>query len=86
MAANAYILLHVDPSKRGEVVKRLRSIPGAFVQEARAPTDVVVELEKDTSVDITWVVRSKIRSIPGVISTTTHTEILGIFGQDAGGE
>ena len=86
MAANAYVLLNVEPARTEEVVKRLRAIPGAVVREVLGPYDMVVELEKDTTVDITSVVRSKIRGIPGVTSTITCMWIEGLFGQDAGGE
>ena len=86
MAANAYVLVNVDPAKTEAVVSRLRSIPGASVQEVLGPYDVVVELAKDTTVDITGVVRSQIRSIPGVNSTVTCIWIEGLFGEGAGGE
>ena len=67
MSANAYVLVTVDPARTEEVVRRLRSISGASVQEVLGPYDVVVELTSDTRVDLTSVVRSHIRSIPGVI-------------------
>ena len=71
MAANAYVLLNIDPAKTGQVVKRLGTIPGAVVREVMGPYDAVVELERDTVVDLTSAVASKIRSIPGVIATVT---------------
>ena len=86
MAAHAYVLLTVDPARTEEVVKRLRTIPGALVREVLGPYDVVVEVENDTTVDITSVVQSKIRIIPGVTSTITCMWIEGIFGHHAGGE
>ena len=86
MAANAYVLVNVEPARTEAVVRRLRSIPGAVVQEVLGPYDVVVELSSDTTVDITSVVRSKIRSIPGVSSTVTCIWIEGIFGEGSGGE
>ena len=86
MPANAYVLITVEPARTDKVVNRLHTIPGALVREVTGPYDVVVELEKDTTVDITSVVRSKIRSIPGVTSTTTCVWFEGSFGQGAGGE
>jgi DNA-binding Lrp family transcriptional regulator len=71
MAANAYVLITVDPQKTAEVVERLMAIPKAVVHEVLGPYDVVVELEEDTLVDITSVVQSKIRPVPGIVSTVT---------------
>ena len=71
MAANAYVLMNVEPQRTQAVLELLRVIPGAIVREVLGPYDVVMELEKDTAVDITSVVRSKIRAISGVISTVT---------------
>ena len=86
MSANAYVLLTVEPARTGEVVDRLRSISGAIVQKVLGPYDVIVELTGDTTVDITSMVRSQIRAIPGVKSTVTCTFVDGIFGDSAGGE
>ena len=86
MSANAYVLVNVDPARTEEVVRRLRSISGTSVQEVLGPYDVVVELTSDTTVDITGVVRSQIRSISGVNSTVTCIWIEGLFGDGAGGE
>lgn len=50
---------------------RLKSIPGAIVREALGPYDVVVELEADTTEDITAILRHKIRPIHGITNTVT---------------
>ena len=71
MAANAYVLLSVDPPRTQAIVERLRTIPRAIVHEVLGPYDVVVELEEDTREDLTAVVRSKIRPVPGITSTIT---------------
>jgi len=86
MSANAYILLNVDPAKTEEVVQQLRTIPGALMREVTGPYDVIVELESDTVVDLTALVRSKIRTISGITSTITCLWIEGSFGEHAGGE
>ncbi len=86
MAANAYVLLNVDPARTSQVIKRLRAVPGGAVREVTGPYDVIVELERDSTVDLTFVMRSKIRTIPGVISTTTCLWIEGPLGHQAGGE
>ncbi len=86
MSANAYVLVNVDPARTEEVVRRLRSISGASVQEVLGPYDVVVELTSDTTRDLPSTVRSQMRDIPGVKSTVTCTFVDGIFGDSAGGE
>jgi uncharacterized membrane protein len=85
MAANAYVLLTVEPQLTDEVAARLEAIPRALVRQVLGPYDMIVELSEDTAVDVTAVVRSKIRPIPGVASTVT---CLWLDGSDfhAGGE
>ena len=73
MAANAYILLTVEPANTQAVVERLRSIPRALVNEVLGPYDIVVELEADSTEDITAILRNKIRPVPGITSTVTCT-------------
>ena len=86
MAANAYVLLNVEPARTEEIIDKLEKIPRALVRYVLGPYDLVVELEEDTAVDITSVVRTKIRNIPGVTSTITCMWIEGPFGHGAGGE
>ena len=71
MAANAYVLINVEPARTQEVVERLRAIPGAIAREVLGPYDVVVELEADTQEDITAILRHKIRPIRGITNTVT---------------
>ncbi len=71
MAAHAYILITVDPSRTQAVRERLRAVPGAYVREVLGPFDFIVELEAETQEDLTATLRSKIRPIPGVTSTIT---------------
>jgi DNA-binding Lrp family transcriptional regulator len=73
MAANAYVLINIEPAKTTAVVQKLRAIPGAIVHEVMGPYDAVVELESDTSEDITAILRHKIRSVDGVTNTVTCT-------------
>ena len=86
MPANAYILITIDPTKTEQVVKQLKAVQGSIVREVTGPYDVVVELERDTSVDLTSVVRSKIRSVSGVTSTLTCLWLEGPFAQGSGGQ
>jgi len=71
MAANAYILVNVEPASTQAVVRQLRSIPGTVVREVLGPYDAVVELEADTQEDITSILRNKIRAIKGITNTVT---------------
>ena len=71
MAANAYILVNVDPASTRDVAKKLEAITGAVVHEVLGPYDFVVDLEADTPEDITLVLRQKIRPIKGVTNTVT---------------
>ena len=85
MAANAYVLLTVEPQKTDEVLERLEAIPRALVRQVLGPYDVIVELYEDTAVDITSVVQSKIRPITGITQTVTCLWVDSAFVQ-AGGE
>ncbi len=71
MAANAYILVSVDPTSTQDVIKKLQAITGAVVHEVLGPYDFVVDLEADTQEDITVILRHKIRPIKGVTNTVT---------------
>lgn len=71
MAANAYILVNVEPALTQVVVQQLRRIPGTVVREVLGPYDAVVELEADTQEDITSILRNKIRAIKGISNTVT---------------
>lgn len=71
MAVNAYVLLNVTPTLTISVVERLRAIPRVYVREVLGPYDVVVELEADTQEDLTAILRTKIRSVPGVTGSLT---------------
>ncbi len=71
MAANAYVLITVEPAKTEAVGKRLQAIPGALVREVFGPYDFVVELETDSEEDLTATIRHKIRPVSGITSTVT---------------
>ena len=71
MAAKTFILVTVEPSQTRKVEDRLTGIPGAIVYEVLGPHDFIVDLEADTVEDITNVLQSKTRPIPGVSATVT---------------
>ncbi len=71
MAANAFVLVNVDPEKTRAVVDQLERISGAVVHEVLGPYDIVVDIEADTQEDLTAILRNKIRPIHGVTNTVT---------------
>ena len=71
MAANAYVLVTVEPARTESVLERMRAIPGAIVREVLGPYDIVVELTADTDEDLTAILRNKIRPVTGITSTVT---------------
>ena len=71
MAANAYVLINIEPAMTREVIDRLNTISGAAVREVLGPYDAVVELEAGTVEDLTEIMRHRIRPIKGVTNTVT---------------
>ncbi len=71
MAANAFVLINVDPENTRTVVDQLERISGAVVHEVLGPYDIVVDIEADTQEDLTATLRNKIRPIHGVTNTVT---------------
>ncbi len=71
MAANAYILVNIEPAMTREVIDRLNTISGAAVREVLGPYDAVIELEAGTVEDLTQIMRHRIRPIRGVTNTVT---------------
>ena len=71
MAANAFVLINVEPEKTRAVVDQLERISGAVVHEVLGPYDIVVDIEADTQEDLTAILRNKIRPIHGVTNTVT---------------
>lgn len=75
MAANAYIMLSVEPAKTHAVIEKLKNVPGALVHEVLGPYDIIVELEAPTTEDLARTLRSSIRPIQGIVATVTCTWI-----------
>ena len=72
----AYVLITVDTTMTQDVVDRLRRIQGVTeVNEVLGPYDVVVELEVERLEDVTDILRTEIRRIPGVRNTLTCVSI-----------
>ena len=72
----AYVLITVDTTMTQDVVGRLSRIPGVVeVNEVLGPYDVVAELEVERLEDVTDILRTEIRRIPGVRNTLTCVSI-----------
>ena len=71
MAANAYILVNVEPARTCAVFERLQGISGTVVKEVFGPYDFIVDLEADRAEEITAILRNQIRPIQGVTNTVT---------------
>ena len=71
MAANANILINVEPVQTQQVLDLLNAISGGAVREVLGPYDVVVELEAGTPEDITEILLHRIRPINSVTNTVT---------------
>ena len=72
MAANAFILVNVNPENTRGLVERLRGISCVVVNEFWVhPYDLVVDVEADTQEEITSILRNKIRPLHGITNTVT---------------
>lgn len=68
----AYSLVSVAPGKSAEIFKKVKAIDGVKLAEAVAgPYDIVARIEVDSLEKLSKVVFAGIRSIPGVINTTS---------------
>lgn len=72
MAANAFILVNVNPENTRGLVEQLRGISGVVVHEYWVyPYDLVADVEADTQEEITSILRNKIRPLHGITNTVT---------------
>jgi len=68
----AYVLVVTDPGQTKNVFDALRKIGGVIeVHEVMGPYDIVVEIDVPALVDVPPILSSKIRTIPGIQSTTS---------------
>lgn len=68
----AYVLIIVDPARTREVVAAIRQIPEVVEShEVMGPFDIVAEIEVENLTDVPPILSNRIRSIPGVESTTS---------------
>ncbi len=68
----AYVLVVADPGTTKAVYAALQGIEGvAECHEVMGPYDIVVELEVENLSDVPSILGDRIRTIPGVESTTS---------------
>jgi DNA-binding Lrp family transcriptional regulator len=68
----AYVLVVTQPGDTKGVVASLRSIPGVKeLHEVMGPYDIVIEIEVESLSDVPPILSDKIRTIPGIESTTS---------------
>ncbi|HYM15209.1 MAG TPA: Lrp/AsnC ligand binding domain-containing protein [Dehalococcoidia bacterium] len=68
----AYVLVVTQPGDTKGVVAALRSVPGVKeLHEVMGPYDVVIEIEVESLSDVPPILSDKIRTIPGIESTTS---------------
>jgi DNA-binding Lrp family transcriptional regulator len=68
----AYVLVVTNPGETRSVVNAVGNIPGVVeMHEVMGPYDIVIEIEVDSLKDVPPILSDKIRSIPGIESTTS---------------
>ncbi len=72
MTVKAYVLVVADPGQTKRVYADLKEVPGVVeCHEVMGPYDIVVELEVANLTDVPPILSNRIRSIPGIESTTS---------------
>lgn len=68
----AYVLVVTNPGATRDVVGAISQVPGVVeLHEVMGPYDIVVELEVESLRDVPPILSDKIRSVPGIESTTS---------------
>jgi DNA-binding Lrp family transcriptional regulator len=68
----AYVLVVSNPGTTKSVYAALRQVQGVVeCHEVMGPYDIVVEIEAEELADVPQILGDKIRTIPGVESTTS---------------
>jgi DNA-binding Lrp family transcriptional regulator len=68
----AYVLVVTNPGETKSVVAAAKAIPGVKeLHEVMGPYDIIIELQVESLSDVPPILSDKIRSIPGIESTTS---------------
>lgn len=72
MAVKAYVLVVADPGQTRNVLEAIRAIPSVGeCHEVMGPYDIVAELEVGSLTDVPAILSQRLRTIPGIESTTS---------------
>lgn len=68
----AYVLVVTNPGETKNVVAAVKNVAGVKeLHEVMGPYDIVIELEVASLADVPPILSDKIRSVPGIESTTS---------------
>ncbi len=68
----AYVLVVTNPGETKNVVSAISNVAGVKeLHEVMGPYDVVIEIEVESLSDVPPILSDKIRTIPGIESTTS---------------
>jgi DNA-binding Lrp family transcriptional regulator len=68
----AYVLIVTTPGETRNVRGAIEKIPGVVeLHEVMGPYDIVCEIEVENLADVPPILSDKIRSVPGIESTTS---------------
>jgi len=68
----AYVLVVTNPGETRNVLGAIKDIPGVVeIHEVMGPYDIVVEIEVASLSDVPPILSDKIRTVPGIESTTS---------------
>lgn len=68
----AYVLVVTNPGETKSVFAAAKAIQGVVeIHEVMGPYDIVLEIEVDSLSDVPPILSDKIRTIPGIESTTS---------------
>jgi DNA-binding Lrp family transcriptional regulator len=68
----AYVLVVTSPGDTRGVLNTIKEIPGVVeIHEVMGPYDIVVEIEVESLSDVPSILSDKIRTVPGIESTTS---------------
>lgn len=72
MPIKAYVLVVTNPGATKKVFAALKDLPGVVgCHEVMGPYDIVVELQVNSLTDVPPILSDRIRTVPGIESTTS---------------
>jgi DNA-binding Lrp family transcriptional regulator len=72
MTIKAYVLIVADPGQTKRVLEGIRGISEVLAcHEVMGPYDIVAEIEVESLTDVPPILSQRLRTIPGIESTTS---------------